>query len=102
MPAKKNPAENPDSPVGDSVIRLDAREKATGSAIFADDYQFGPNLLHARIVRSPHAHALIKKIDVSKALALPGVKVVVTGESYDGMLGLYLSDRYIFCRDRVR
>ncbi|HZU86007.1 MAG TPA: xanthine dehydrogenase family protein molybdopterin-binding subunit [Anaerolineaceae bacterium] len=102
MPAKKTSGANPDSPVGDSVIRLDAREKVTGAAMFADDFQFGPNLLHARIVRSPHAHALIKKIDVSKALALPGVKVVVTGESFDGMLGLYLSDRYIFCRDRVR
>ncbi len=102
MPAKKNPAQNPDSPVGESVVRLDAREKATGAAMFADDFRFGANLLHARIVRSPHAHALIKKIDVSKALALPGVKMIVTGESYDGMLGLYLSDRYIFCRDRVR
>ena len=81
---------------------MDAREKVTGAAQFADDIQFGPGLLYARIKRSPHPHALIKRIDVSKALALPGVKAVVTGEDFPGFIGLYLKDRHIFCRDRVR
>lgn len=90
------------SPVGENKPRLDAREKAIGAAIFADDIQFGNKLLHARIKRSPHPHALIKKIDVSKARALPGVKTVVTGEDFPGYIGLYLQDRFIFCRDRVR
>ena len=90
------------SPIGESVTRIDAHEKVTGAAIFADDIQFGPNLLYARIVRSPHPHALIKKIDASKALALPGVKAVVTGEDFPGYLGLYLQDRHIFCRERAR
>src|SRR5450759_2727226 len=90
------------APVGESVIRVDAREKVTGAAIFADDIQFGPGLLYARIVRSPHPHAIIKKIDISKAKALPGVKAVVTGENFPGYLGLYLQDRNIFCRDKVR
>jgi CO/xanthine dehydrogenase Mo-binding subunit len=90
------------SPVGESVTRIDAREKVTGTAVFADDIQFGPGLLYARIVRSQHPHALIKKVDVSKAKALPGVKVIVTGEDYPGLTGLYLRDRHIFCRDRVR
>jgi CO/xanthine dehydrogenase Mo-binding subunit len=89
-------------PVGESVTRIDAREKVTGSAVFADDIQFGPGLLYARIVRSPHPHALIKKIDVSKAKALPGVKAVVTGDEFPGYTGLYLQDRHIFCRDRAR
>ncbi len=89
-------------PVGDSVPRVDAREKVLGSALFADDLQFGPGLLYARIKRSDRPHALIKKIDTSKAAALPGVKAVVTGEDYAGMMGLYLRDRHIFCRDRVR
>jgi carbon-monoxide dehydrogenase large subunit len=83
-------------------MRVDAREKVTGAAQFADDLQFGPGLLHARIKRSPHPHALIKKIDVSKARALPGVKAVVTGEDFPRYIGLYLQDRFIFCRDRVR
>ncbi len=90
------------SPVGENKPRIDAREKVTGAAIFADDLQFGSALLHARIKRSPHPHALIKKVDVSKARALPGVKAVVTGEDFPGYIGLYLQDRYIFCRDRVR
>ncbi len=89
-------------PIGENVERVDAREKVTGAALFADDIQFGPGLLYARIKRSPHPHAIIKKIDVSKARALRGVKAVVTGESYPGYIGLYLKDRHIFCRDRVR
>ncbi len=95
--AKTNP-----HPVGDSVQRVDAREKVIGSALFADDLQFGAGLLHARIKRSSLPHALIKRIDTSKALALPGVKAVVTGADYPGLIGLYLQDRHIFCRERVR
>lgn len=94
---KKIPA-----PIGESVQRVDGREKVTGAALFADDLQFGPGLLFARIKRSPHPHALIKKIDISKAKALPGVKAVVTGEDFTNLLGLYLKDRFIFCRDRAR
>jgi CO/xanthine dehydrogenase Mo-binding subunit len=90
------------SPVGENKPRIDAREKVTGAAIFADDLQFGNALLHARIKRSPYPHALIKRIDISRASALPGVKAVVTGEDFPGYIGLYLQDRYIFCRDRVR
>jgi carbon-monoxide dehydrogenase large subunit len=90
------------SPVGDNAPRVDATQKLTGAATFTDDLQFGPGLLHGRVVRSPHAHAIIKSIDTSKAEALPGVRAVVTGKNYPGYLGLYLQDRHIFCRDRVR
>jgi len=54
------------------------------------------------VKRSPHPHARIISIDTSKAKALPGVKAVVTGEDYPGYIGLYLLDRQIFCRDKVR
>lgn len=94
--------QNPWSPVGENKTRIDAHEKVTGAAIFADDIQFGNALLHARIKRSPHPHAIIKRLDATKALALPGVKAIVTGEDFPGYIGLYLKDRYIFCRDRVR
>ncbi len=67
-----------------------------------DDIQFGPNLLHSRLVRSPYAHALIKKIDTRKALELPGVRAVVTGKDLSALMGLYLIDRPIFASDRVR
>ena len=89
-------------PVGQSTTRVDAREKVTGAAVYTDDLQFGNALLYARIKRSPHPHAFIKKIDISKAKVLPGVKAVVTVEDYPGYIGLYLQDRFIFCRDRVR
>ena len=89
------------SPIGESKPRVDAREKVTGAAIFADDLQFGNSLLHARIKRSPHPHARIKSINTSQAKLLPGVKTVVTGEDFPGYIGLYLQDRYIFCREKV-
>src|SRR5574340_1650242 len=90
------------SPVGESKPRIDAREKATGAAVYTDDLQLGNALLHARIKRSSHPHALIKRVDVSKARALPGVRAVVTGQDFPGYIGLYLQDRQIFCRERVR
>jgi CO/xanthine dehydrogenase Mo-binding subunit len=89
-------------PVGENVRRIDALEKVTGEACFTDDLQFGPGLLYGRIVRSPHPHARIKKLDASRALGLPGVKAVVTGQDCRERIGLYLKDRHIFCRDRVR
>ncbi len=91
-----------DHPVGKSVPRVDAYEKVTGAAIFTDDLQFGPGLLHCRVVRSPHPHALIRSLDVNRALEVDGVKAVVTGEDTPGYIGLYLKDRHIFCTDRVR
>ncbi|MBN1991176.1 MAG: molybdopterin-dependent oxidoreductase [Anaerolineae bacterium] len=90
------------NPVGQSVSRVDAFDKVTGAAQFTDDLQFGPGLLYGRVVRSPHPHALIKKVDAGKALVLPGVKAVVTGADTPGFIGLYLKDRHIFCADRVR
>jgi CO/xanthine dehydrogenase Mo-binding subunit len=88
--------------VGRSVPRIDIYEKVTGAAIFADDMQFGPGLYYGRLVRSPHAHAIIKKVDPTEALALPGVKAVVTGQDTPIRIGLYLKDRFIFALDRVR
>ena len=89
-------------PVGTSVPRIDVLEKVTGAAVYTDDLQFGNALLYGRAKRSPHPHALIKKIDISKAKALPGVKVVVTGADFPELMGLYLKDKSIFAVDRVR
>ncbi len=90
------------NPVGKSVPRIDIYEKVTGAATFADDMQFGPGLYYGRLVRSPYAHALVKKVDASQALALPGVKAVVSGQDVSARIGLYLIDRPIFATDRVR
>ncbi|MBI5250375.1 MAG: xanthine dehydrogenase family protein molybdopterin-binding subunit [Desulfomonile tiedjei] len=63
--------------IGKATQRRDAVEIVTGTALYLDDLRF-QNLLHGKVLRSPHAHALIKKIDKSKAEALPGVKAVLT------------------------
>jgi carbon-monoxide dehydrogenase large subunit len=90
------------NPVGKDVARVDAYDKVTGVARFADDLQFGPGLYYGRLVRSPHAHALIRDVDVSRAKQVPGVKAVVTGRDVTSRIGLYLIDRPIFADDRVR
>ena len=95
-------AQHTSHPVGKNVPRIDAMDKVTGAAQYVDDMQFGPGLLYGKLVHSPYAHALIKKVDISKAMALPGVKAVVTGEDTPGMMGLYLKDRHIFAVGRVR
>ena len=63
--------------IGTRPDRPDGLDKVTGRARYGADFSL-PNMLHAAVVRSPHAHARIKKIDASKALALDGVKAVVT------------------------
>jgi CO/xanthine dehydrogenase Mo-binding subunit len=88
--------------VGKNAPRVDFFDKVTGAAIYTDDIQFGHRLLHARLVRSDRAHAIIKRIDVSKAKAIPGVKAVITGIDVPSKIGIYLVDRPIFASDRVR
>jgi len=63
--------------VGKSVRRDDVLEKVTGEALYTGDVKL-PGMLHGKMLRSTIAHALIKKIDVSRALAYPGVKAVLT------------------------
>jgi CO/xanthine dehydrogenase Mo-binding subunit len=67
--------------VGTRPIRPDGVDKVTGRATFGADYVM-PGMLWGKVKRSPHAHARIVKIDASKALALAGVKAVVTGADF--------------------
>ena len=64
--------------IGTSPVRPDGVPKVTGTAQYGADYSL-PGMLWASVLRSPHAHATIRSIDVSKALALPGVKSVIIG-----------------------
>src|SRR5262245_33565766 len=66
--------------VGKPTPRIDAVERASGKATYTGDVQL-PGMLYARVLRSPHPHARIRSIDVSKARALAGVKAVVTHEN---------------------
>ena len=65
--------------IGKPTPRSDAAGIVTGAVLYFDDLKF-QNLLHGKVLRSPHAHALVKRIDKSKAEALPGVKAVLTWE----------------------
>ena len=66
--------------------RFEDHKLLIGAGSFVADIQL-PGMLHAAIVRSPHAHALIRDIDVSRAQKLPGVAAVVTGRDLAGVLG---------------
>jgi CO/xanthine dehydrogenase Mo-binding subunit len=65
--------------IGTRPVRPDGIEKVTGRAQYGADIHL-QGALSGRMKRSPHAHAMIKRIDTSKALALDGVKAVVTGQ----------------------
>ena len=67
--------------VGTRPDRPDGADKVTGRARFGADFSL-PGQLVGKVLRSPHAHAIIKSIDTSAALALPGVKAVVTGADF--------------------
>src|SRR5262245_65708810 len=66
--------------IGHATPRIDAEERVTGRAKYTNDVQL-PGMLYAKVLRSPHPHARIKSIDVSKAKAMPGVKAVLTHEN---------------------
>lgn len=65
--------------IGKNTIRPDGVDKVTGRAKFGADFVL-PNTLVGKILRSPHAHAKIISIDTTKALALPGVKAIITSD----------------------
>jgi len=67
--------------VGTRPSRPDGADKVTGRARFGADWNM-PGQLVGRVLRSPHAHAVIESIDASKAAALPGVKAVVTSADF--------------------
>jgi CO/xanthine dehydrogenase Mo-binding subunit len=70
------------SQVGTRPLRPDGLDKVTGRARFGADMS-APGQLVGRILRSPHAHARIRSIDIAKAEALPGVKAVVTRDDFE-------------------
>ncbi len=69
--------------IGQRHRRVDALDKVTGRAMYTSDMKL-PGMLIGAFLRSPHAHAMIKSIDTSKAKALPGVKAVVVQSDLAG------------------
>jgi CO/xanthine dehydrogenase Mo-binding subunit len=88
--------------VGKSYPQLDAMEKAMGKTKFVSDLVL-PNMLQARILRSPLPHARILHIDTSRAEKLRGVKAVVTYADTPGVkFGPHTDDWTILAKDKVR
>jgi 4-hydroxybenzoyl-CoA reductase alpha subunit len=95
------------SVIGKNVHRVDGTEKVTGTAQYTFDIVL-PEMLYGKVLRSPHPHAKILKIDTSKAEKMIGVKAVVTGKDTIGFKqGIWrrfpeLCDEEILCRSKVR
>jgi 4-hydroxybenzoyl-CoA reductase alpha subunit len=90
--------------IGKPYPKKDAKIKVTGECKFGADIT-APGMLHGKLLRSPHAHARILKIDTSKAEALKGVRAVVTGKDFPGInYGNFMHTRdYLpLAIDRVR
>jgi xanthine dehydrogenase YagR molybdenum-binding subunit len=71
------------------VPRVDAYERVSGSAVFTIDLSF-PDMLHAAVLRCPHAHALVKNLDARAALAMPGVHAILTNADPEAQLPITL------------
>lgn len=89
--------------VGHENRKVDGLAKATGEAVYTDDIQL-PGMLHAKTLRSPHAHARIKSIDTAKAEALPGVLGVLVGAEMPIKYGVipWTPDENALATDKVR
>ena len=89
--------------VGKPFRKVDARAKCTGQTKFADDIVL-PRMLFCKILRTHLPHALIKSIDISKAVALPGVIAVITGKDLPIPYGILpvSQDEHALCIDKVR
>ncbi|HXG53520.1 MAG TPA: xanthine dehydrogenase family protein molybdopterin-binding subunit [candidate division Zixibacteria bacterium] len=90
--------------VNHSVPRRDGRVKVTGRATYVSDVKL-PGMAHAKVLRSPYAHARILSIDKSRAEAHPGVYCVVTGYDLEGLNPYYghaVKDHPLLAIDKVR
>jgi len=88
--------------LGKKVSFVDANQKVTGKAEFLADINY-PGMLYGKILRSPLPHAKIKRIDTSRAAAMPGVKAVITADDVpSNKFGLSVPDVNIFAVDKVR
>ena len=89
--------------VGTRGPRPDGIDKVTGRARYGADFNL-PGMLVGRVLRSPHAHARIRSIDISKATALPGVKAIVTRDDFKDMPSEFVpaGEMMVNYRDIVR
>jgi len=90
--------------IGREQSRYDGVDKVTGAARYATDVEL-PGMLHAKVLRSPHAHARVIDIDFTKAASLSGVYHVATREDFQDMQPVYgwlIKDQPVLAIDKVR
>jgi len=88
--------------VGTAVPRGEGSGKVSGRTVYAADVKLS-GLLWAKILRSPHPHARIRGIEVSRAMQVPGVRAIITGEDVKGrLIGKQIRDMPVLCWDKVR
>ncbi len=88
--------------LGQPLPRLDAQQKVTGSYIYGMDHHL-EGALESAVLRSPHPHARILRIDTSRAEALEGVRGVLTGRDFpDLLMPGTVDDQPLLAVDRVR
>jgi 4-hydroxybenzoyl-CoA reductase subunit alpha len=89
--------------IGKPRRRVDGRAKVTGLTRFADDVVL-PRMLHMKMLRSPHPHALIESVDGSRAAAYAGVHLVLTGKDFPASFGILpiTQDEYPLAPEHVR
>lgn len=92
------------SSIGQNIWRVDALEKVTGSGAYVGDLKL-PGMLYGKVLRSPLAHARIRRIDGREAAGAPGVAAVLTRENLPAKAlyhGSYVKDQGIVAVDKVR
>jgi CO/xanthine dehydrogenase Mo-binding subunit len=92
--------------VGQRISMIDSQQRVTGSIDYTLNFEL-PRMLYGRILRSPHAHARVLKVDSSRAERLPGVVAVLTrddliGDHIDPYFGLFIQDQTPVALDKVR
>src|SRR5258705_3383413 len=90
--------------VGLNIHRIDGAEKVAGQALYAGDLRL-PGMAIAKVLRSPVAHARLRRIDATKARALPGVLAVLTRDNLNvaaNSCGAYVRDQEILASEKVR
>jgi CO/xanthine dehydrogenase Mo-binding subunit len=90
--------------VGENIERVDGYGKVTGKAAYTGDLNI-PGMIHGKVLRSPHAHARVVKIDGRKAEQIPGVMAVLTRENCQvatPYIGAMIKDQCLIAIDKVR
>ncbi|MGQ9844613.1 MAG: xanthine dehydrogenase family protein molybdopterin-binding subunit [Caldisericia bacterium] len=89
--------------IGKKVTQVLSKEKVSGKIKYPSD-QYAENFIWGKVLRSKYPHALIKKIDTSKALKLDGVVAVLTYKDIPGLngFGIVVQDQPVLCQDKVR